>query len=109
MRFKLFFSEVSKTITINVLKDSGVDIILPENLDQHLYYPIPNEMQQEVLKSIQKIIKDEDTKCLIQMEDDITVAIKKRAEAINSMRKKYNPKIMEFCQEFKMKNPEWFI
>ena len=108
MRFKLFYEE--NRIKINVLTDNSSDTILPENLDQHVYYPIPNEFIKQVQTSIQDILSVEDSTTTIQEIDcQMAKLIQKRKDALVNMKKKYNPKIMEFCEEYKINNPEWFI
>ncbi len=109
MRFKVFYDEKINSIKINVLIDMSTDIILPENLDQSLHYPIPNELKKEIQKTVQNLIEEEDSQCIGNIDKDIANLVEKRKDTIKEMRKKYNPKIMKYCEDYKINFPEWFI
>lgn len=109
MRFKLVNDDNEGLIKINVLIDKTSQTIIPEDTDQHLYFPIPNKLKNDVLKKINNIIDKEDSYCIKQIDKKINNLIKERKKILNEMREKYNPKIHNFCKEYKMDNSEWFI
>ena len=109
MRFKVFYKEVLKKIMISVLKDDSNDKILPQNLDQHVYFPIPDKLLKKVDKEIQNIINVEDIECIERIDIEQEALIQKRKDTIKEMRKKYNPQIMKFCEEYRENNAELFI
>lgn len=109
MRFKLYYSEKDKLLKINCLKDNFPDIILPENPDQHVYYPIPDELYEDIKKELNSIIPNEYIEIVKDLDEQISDLMKIRSECINDLRIKINPVIMERCKEFKLENAEYFI
>ncbi len=109
MRFKVFYDEKINSIKIGVLTDTSTEIILPENVDQSLHYPIPNEFKKEVQKTVQNLIDSDDSACIDRIDKDFADLVQKRKDTMKKMREKYNPLIMKFCEDYKMNFPEWFI
>lgn len=109
MRFKIFFNEKSQSLDINCLTDSFTDTILPEDPSQHVYFPIPNEMKDQVKTYLMPIISEEIDAEYQAITDEIQALTDKRREMVNKLRAKLNPQIIDKCQEFKEENAEYFI
>lgn len=109
MRFKIFFNESSQYLDINCLNDAHTDKILPENPSQHVYFPIPNDLRNEIKAELLQILNDESAKEYHQITEDIKALTDKRRDMINDLRIKLNPKIIEICEKFKEENAEYFI
>lgn len=109
MRFKIFFSEQKQELDINCLNDSNSDKILPENVSQHVYYPIPNELKSEIKHELMQLLDDESAIEYNQVTEDIRALTDKRRAMINELRMKLNPKIIQLCDKFKEENAEYFI
>jgi len=109
MRFKIFFNDSKNELDINCLKDDHIDTILPESPDQHVYYPIPNDLLEEIKECIMPIL-DKD---IIDRYNSITDEIQKmhveKRKMINDIRTQLNPVIIEKCEKFRFDNAEWFI
>jgi hypothetical protein len=110
MRFKLFFNEKEQKLDFNCLTDSNTDIILPENPEQHVYYPIPNDLQREMKAALMPLIEDENiSQEIADLQVEIKNILEKRRQLIYDLRMKLNPSIIEVCKQFKEDNAEYFI
>lgn len=110
MRFKLFFNEQKNKLEINCLNDNkNKDIILPDDPEQHLYFPIPNTMKKDISAKLETLISDEVSAEFIALGNEIKALTDRRREMVNELRKKINPEIMEKCEEFRAENAEHFI
>jgi predicted alternative tryptophan synthase beta-subunit len=109
MRFKLYFNEQQQTLDINCLKDTHSDTILPDDVSQHVYFPIPNELRNEIHKLLTPLITDTISEEYIQIQETIKALNDKKRELINDLRAKINPKIMAKCEQFRQENAEHFI
>jgi len=109
MRFKIFYNEKDSKLNINCLSDNHSDIILPENPDQHVYFPIPDELKDDIKKELLSLISDEDLESFENINDNIKLLLEQRKEMIHNIRKRTNPLIIEKCEEFKLERAEDFI
>lgn len=109
MRFKIFFNEGEQKLDINCLNDNHTDIILPENPDQHVYYPIPNDLRSEIKEYLKDILDDNATDEINSIIGEIVELQQKRKQAIYNLREKLNPEIIQRCEIFKKENAEYFI
>lgn len=109
MRFKLYFNEQKQELDINCLKDEHSDIILPEDPSQHVYFPIPNDMRDEIHKQLTPLITDTVSEEYLQIQEAIKALNDRKRELIDTLRVQINPKIMERCKKFKDENAEHFI
>ena len=109
MRFKIFFNEEKKALDINCLQDSHSDTILPTNTDQHVYFPIPNELSKEIKEEMMKILDGKRSEEYNAITDEISKLSQRRKEMVTSLREELNPKIIEVCERFKEANAEYFI
>lgn len=109
MRFKIFFNDQKQELDINCLKDAHSDTILPENPDQHVYFPIPNDLRAEIKEYLMPIIDDELVDKYNEITDEIQKLTNARRSMINELRTKLNPSIIDKCEEFKYENAEWFV
>jgi len=109
MRFKIIFDEATRKIVVNCLKDKNEDIILPENPEQHVYFPFPPMFFNKVNKAVQSVISEEDNEEFIQIMNDIQALNQKRRDKLNEIRTRLNPEIMKACEQFKLDNAEEFI
>lgn len=109
MRFKIFFNEQKQQLDINCLNDQHTDTILPKDPNQHLYYPIPNELKMEIKKELMPILDDESAQEYNAITEEIKALTDKRRDMINDLRTKLNPMIMAKCEKFKLDNAEYFI
>ena len=109
MRFKVFFNERDNEIQINCLPSDDNDIIIPENVAQHIHYPIPKELQREISKEMNKLIDKHDVDDYLAIADEIKELQERRRQLINNVRVKMNPLIVQKCEDFKMDHPEYFI
>jgi predicted alternative tryptophan synthase beta-subunit len=109
MRFKLYFNEQKQELDINCLKDTHSDTILPDDVSQHVYFPIPNEMREEIHEYLKPLIDDTVSEEYLQIQETIKALNDRKREMINDLRAKINPKIMAKCETFKNENAEHFI
>jgi len=109
MRFKIYYNEKSNKLDINCLRDTYTDIILPENADQHVYFPIPGDMQKDIKAYLMPILSEEEATEIEKIRQEIEALNLKRKDFIEALRVKYNPVIIEKCEEFRLQNSEWFI
>jgi hypothetical protein len=109
MRFKIFFNEQSRKLDINCLNDMHTDTILPENPSQHLYFPIPNELSNDIKKELMPVLDGKGADAYHAITEEIQALTDRRREMINELRMELNPKIMEICEKFKQENAEYFI
>lgn len=109
MRFKVFYDEKLAKFEVNCLKDDFNDIKLPDNPNDHVYYPIPNDMQNIIKKDLTKLLDQEKAKEFKQIVDDIKKLTDKQRELIYEIREELNPKIMDICENFKDEHAEYFI
>lgn len=109
MRFKIFFDEKTNKLDINCLPDTNVDIILPENPSQHVYYPIPKDLSNVVHEYLLPLLDDEAAQEYAQITEDIKALTDRRREMINELRTLLNPKIIEKCEDFRIDHAEHFI
>ena len=109
MRFKLYFNEQKQELDINCLKDEHTDIILPEDPSQHVYFPIPNDMRDEIHKVLVPLIEDTVSEEYLKIQEAIKALNERKRELINELRVQINPKIMTTCEKFKEDNAEHFI
>jgi hypothetical protein len=109
MRFKLYFNEQKQELDINCLKDTHSDTILPEDPTQHVFFPIPNEMLNDIHAYLKPLIEDTVSQEYLQIQETIKALNDRKREMINDLRTKINPKIMSKCEQFKNENAEHFI
>lgn len=109
MRFKLYFNEQTQNLDINCLKDTHTDTILPTDVSQHVYFPIPNELHEEIHKILTPLITDTVSEEYIQIQEAIKALNDRKRDLINDLREKINPKIISTCEKFKQENAEHFI
>lgn len=109
MRFKLFYNEQKETLDINCLPDSFNDIILPDNVEQHVYYPIPKELGKQIKTEMMELIDQEDGAAIEEIRQQMLGLVQARKDLVNRLREKYNPLIMEKCKQFRDDNAEYFI
>jgi hypothetical protein len=84
-------------------------VILPDNLDQHVYFPIPRELTPQIKDHMSNLIDDRYTKELEAIRQQMIDLHEKRQSLIYELREKYNAKIIEECEKFKDENAEHFI
>jgi len=101
MRFKIYYNQETEQMDFNCLKDKFTDVILPEDPNQHVYFPIPDELQNKIREELLSLFSEKDSE-EIQLSS-------KRKELVNNLRVKLNPKIIEKCKEFREDNAEYFI
>lgn len=109
MRFKIYYDEKDKQLDINCLKGTNTDVIIPENVDQHVYYPIPDDLQGEIKVFLRDILNEQISEELEAVQYEMMQLIEKRKEIITKTRQKLNPVIIEKCKEFKVLNAEYFV
>ena len=109
MRFKLFYNENECRLDINCLGDNFTDVILPENLDQHVYFPIPSDLAKEIQKDLLAMIEEDDSIELEEFRQQMMAIVEERKKLVHKLRAKYNPMIIEKCKEFREENAEYFI
>lgn len=109
MKFKVFYNEQTKKLDINCLMDNFNDVILPENLDQHVSFPIPKDLLGECKQYLVQILDEEDISALQKICDDMEALVKLRRDTIYKFREKYNPLIVKRCEQFREDYAEWFI
>lgn len=109
MRFKLYFNEQKQELDINCLKDTHSDTILPDDVSQHVYFPIPNDLREEIHKQLKPLITDTVSEEYIKIQEAIKSLNDRKRELINELRVSINPKIMKRCEQFKRDNAEHFI
>jgi hypothetical protein len=101
MRFFIFTNDEFKNSGIRIYKDEYADMILPTNLIQPVYYPIPIKLLSKIKKYL-KGTEEEIQRALSLI--DIT-----NSESVDAVRIKYNSVIFDKCKEFRYENSEWFI
>lgn len=111
MRFKVIFMENTNKFKVNVLIDSSTEIILPENPDQHVFYPIPAQGRDEIAEKIETLLSEysDEQERLIQIFNDIKVLHDEKRTLITELRRKINPEIFNICEEFRNEYPEYFL
>ena len=109
MRFKIYFNEQLQNLDINCLADTFSDTILPEDVNQHVYFPIPNDLQKEIKDNLMPLLDDGSASELRDILEQIKNLTDRRRDVINELRVKLNPQIIEKCQQFKEDNAEYFI
>jgi hypothetical protein len=109
MRFKLYFNEQKQELDINCLKDTHSDTILPDDVSQHVYFPIPNELREDIHKYLTPLITDTVSEEYLKIQETIKALNDRKRELINDLRAAINPKIMAKCEKFKEENAEHFI
>ena len=109
MRFKLYFNEQTQALDINCLKDTHSDTILPTDPEQHVYFPIPNDLLKEVHDYLVPLIEDTVSEEYLQIQETIKALNDRKRNLINDLRVKINPKIMAKCETFKDEHAEYFI
>jgi hypothetical protein len=109
MRFKLYYNEQTEQMDFNCLKDKFTDVILPDDPNQHVYFPIPDELQNEIREELLSLVTAQDSEDMQLISEQMKALTSKRKELVNNLRVKLNPKIIEKCKEFKEDNAEYFI
>ena len=109
MRFKIFFNEPKGVLDVNCLKDDSNEIILPENTDQHVYYPIPSELTKEIYDDLLSLLDQSITDEFSAINASIKELQQKRKAMIDDVRAKLNPSIIKQCEDFKLNHQEYFI
>ena len=123
MKFKIYFNEQVKEMQISFINDSYNDVILPKNTHQHIYFPIPKELQSRVRGKLKNIVPQDFVKDFLQIQEDIKLLNKKspnimeklrilqqtRNDLIHSIRKEYNPKIMKALKQFQLDFAEFYL
>lgn len=109
MRFKVIFDEKTKSLEINAIPDGFSDIILPENVDQHVQFPIPDDAYSIFYKQLRTLITEQDTQHFKDLQDNLEQIQTSKRLAMQKLRTELNPKIIELCVDFKENNPEYFI
>lgn len=109
MRFKLHFNEERQKLEVNCLNDKAGDIIIPEDVNQHIHYPIPSDLKTRIKKSLDELLLDSYTQEFINIDKQIKDLTNHRREMMNKIRQEVNPKIIEKCKSFRMDNAELFI
>lgn len=109
MHFKVVYNYFIDSLDINCLPDNNSDIILPENTDQHVYFPIPSDLKNKIKSEMNKIIPKEKSDEFSNLVKDIHILEKMRKEKISEIRKNINPEIIKVCKQFREDNAEEFI
>lgn len=109
MHFKVVFNPVDCLLDINCLKDKNEDTFIPENPDQHVYFPIPIKLKDKLKKELMKLINSEEEQEFVKMIKDINELDNKRKEKISQIRTRINPEIIKVCKKFREDNAEEFI
>lgn len=109
MKFKIFFNEQKRSMDIACTKDSNEDIIFPKNTDQHINYPIPQELQNKIKKKLQDKVPQEYAQDFIDLIEEKRIIDEKRNQKIKEIREKYNPEIFKALEEFKLEFVEFFL
>jgi len=109
MRFKIFYNEIKGILDVNCLQDDSGEIVLPENLNQHVFFPIPSDLLNEIHSEIMSILDQNISNEYKKIDEEIKELQKKRSNLIMNVRKQLNPLIIKKCEEFRNNNPEHFI
>ena len=109
MRFKIFFNEPKGALDVKCLKDDSNEIILPENTNQHVFYPIPAELMKEIYDDLLSLLDQSITDEFNAIYASIKELQQKRNTMVDGVRAKLNPSIIERCEKFKLTHPEYFI
>ena len=94
---------------MNCLKDDTNEIILPENTNQHVFYPIPSVLTKEIHDDLLSLLDQSITDEFNAIDASIKELQQKRKAMIDGVRAKLNPSIIERCENFKLNHPEYFI
>lgn len=109
MRFKLHFNEERQKLEINCLNDNAGDIIIPEDVSQHIHYPIPNDLKKNIKKTLDELLQASYTQEFIDIDKQIKDLTNHRRAMMNKFRAELNPQIIEKCKSFRLDNAEHFI
>ena len=112
MRFKIYYNEQVQKIKVNVLRDSSNNVTSipePSSSDQHVYFPIPNEYQLDLLNLANDIITDDMNEKMEKINNDIKTLLEERNALINNIRTEKNPEIIKICKQFRDERAEEFI
>lgn len=109
MRFKLYYNEATNELDFNCLKDNNTDIILPDNPDQHIYYPVPDELRDDIHTELLTLIDQEIAEQFSEINDEVQELMTKRRVLMSKIRKQINPLVMKKLLDFKEDNAEYFI
>jgi len=109
MRFKLYYNEGSRKFDIHCLPDKHQEIVMPENPSQHIYYPIPNEMKDEIHKDLVNLIPEDAVAELNEIDEAMKELVQHRQQRLHELRKEINPKIFEAIENFRIERAELFI
>lgn len=106
MKFKIFYEHKLSKFKTSIISDECPDIILPKDVTQHVYFPIPKTL----IKKIQNIIRKEiDVELNVKFEHFKDVGLGDRLFMIQKIREEYNTKIMSICEKFELDHAEHFI
>jgi len=109
MRFKLQFNEERQKLEIACLNDNIGDIIIPEDVNQHIHYHIPSDLKNKIKKTLDDLLQDSYTQEFINIDKQIKDLTYHRREMMHKFRAELNPQIIEKCKSFKLDNAELFI
>jgi hypothetical protein len=109
MKFKLVFDEKKSELKIHCLYSKDNNIVLPDNTEHPVFFPIPIEFKTEIEEYITNIIDIEHNDKVKEITKEIRNLQEQRSLYIKELRKIINPKIIEKCKEFADGNPEYFI
>lgn len=109
MRFKIFFNELTQSLDVNCLSGPSSEVFLPENTAQHVLYPIPNELTLDIREYLQGMLDQSISQEFKNIDASIKELQQRRRQLIDEARTKMNPKIIEYCEKFKIEHPELFI
>jgi len=126
LKFKLEYDTTNTKYMLNIEHSTDDYIIIPSLLEQHVHYPIPEELFDAIteilLIEVQKIdktlIETNYFKLTTHMNETITtvgqfsIYIKYKNEIndiLNQTRKDFNKVIIEKCKELEVLYPEYYI
>jgi len=95
MKFKLIFDEKIKKLRINCLNSLTKQIQIPDNVSDHVHYPVPAKLIQETKRVVSELVPDELSDELIQITEQIQELSNKRQNIVKEYRKILNPKIIQ--------------
>lgn len=109
MRFKLYFNEELKKIEINCLNDNSNITHMSLDGEQHIKFPIPNDLKKDIKKILEDLIPATNADVIADIDKQIKDLTNFRREMMNNFRRELNPLIFKKCEEFRLNNAEHFI
>ena len=109
MRFKIFYNETAKALDINCISNKSSEIVIPEDLNQHVYYPLPADVEKHAKKHLMDLLTVEETEVFQKLLEDISELQRLRKEKLNEIRERLNPEIIRRCEDLRLLYPEFYI